>query len=122
MEGYVRCRSCVVFFGVFLATPTLAAWLADCAHLIAETHPQDYPFGANSRASQSRSICLVHLHCLLGLLEYCGKTLTVSLAAHYSISRESRQLLTPSNFLIVVFPRYILPEVCLTLSLAPFYF
>ena len=40
----------------------------------------------------------VHLHRLLALLECDGKTLTVPPAAHCSISRESRQLFTPSHF------------------------
>ena len=55
-------------------------------------------------------ICLAHLHRLLSLLEYYGKTLPVSPAADCSILRERWQLFTPSHFLTVLFPRCILFE------------
>ena len=60
----------------------------------------------------SRGVCLVDLHRLLGLLEYYGKTLIVSLAAPSSVKAGSSSLIA---FLTVLFPRCILLEVCLTL-------
>ena len=72
---------------LFSAPPTV---LVDCAHLIAEAHVQNWSFGQSNW-----SICLAHLHRLVGLLEYCGKTLTVTPAAHCPILRDRWQLFTP---------------------------
>ena len=73
----------------------------------------------NFQGQSSPSICLVHLHRLLGLLEYCGKSLTVWPAAHCSTSRE---LFTPAHFDCVVPSLHTLGSVLDTLSLAPFPF
>ena len=72
------------------APPTV---LVDCAHLIAKTHAQAYPFGANSMVNADCLSCCRLLH-------------PRKFAAPH-----------PLAILIVLFPRCQVWEVCLALSL-----